>query len=71
MSDDPKGCFLQQERICGPDCVAYNEDTATTSREVANQPLAHCHFLLNLHRIGKHAVITAQAVSALRADKDG
>lgn len=67
---EPKGCFLQQERICGSDCVAYNADTAGTSREVADQPLAHCHLLLNLHRLGKHAVIIAQGIAALRTDRN-
>jgi phosphate uptake regulator len=69
--DNPKGCFVQQERICGSDCVAYNEDTSGTSREISSHPLAHCHLLLNLHRIGKHAVIMAQDVAAIREKVGG
>ncbi len=51
-------CFLEQSRTCGPDCMAFSAQTPTDNegrplQEYVGEQWAHCHLLVNLHRLGK------------------
>ena len=50
-------CFLDKERGCGPDCMAFSINTPGPDY---NEPWGHCLYLASLFRISKHAVIMAQ-----------
>lgn len=57
--DDPPagslGCFIRQERLCGPDCMAFMP--ARPQGDSYNGQWANCMLLVNAERIGKHLVI--------------
>jgi len=55
-------CFLDKERGCGPDCMAF---TVNTPGPEYNEPWGHCLYLSSLFRIGKHIVILAQQGESL------
>lgn len=57
-------CFLEEARVCGSDCVAYNTDPPK-EQDYVGQPWAHCHLLVNAHRAGKHLVILASLANRL------
>ena len=61
---DPKGaaCFLAQDRICGPDCMAYLPQVPEGPAYVGEQ-WAHCLLLVNAERAGKHLVVLASIVT--------
>lgn len=62
---DTKGlyCFLNNERPCGPDCMAYTE--RPDSPEYLGKQWAECLLLVNAHRVGKHLTILASVGDAL------
>lgn len=55
-------CFIDQGRICGPDCMAFLPQPPSEP-DYQGEGWAHCHVLVNAHRLGKHLVILAGAVS--------
>jgi hypothetical protein len=50
------GCFIDQHRICGPDCMAYLPQKPEGKAYIGEQ-WAHCHLLVNADRAGRHIVI--------------
>lgn len=52
------GCFLAQERICGPDCMAYLPQVPE-GEQFKGEQWAHCHLLVNADRTGRHIVVLA------------
>ena len=57
-------CFKDQQRICGPDCMAYLTHPPT-SPYYEGEMWAHCHVLVNHDRIGRHLVIVANTLGRL------
>ncbi len=57
-------CFMDQGRVCGPDCMAYLPQ-APGEPDYQGENWAHCHLLINAHRGGKHLVIIAGAASKI------
>lgn len=51
-------CFLNGDRACGPDCMAY--ETPPQHKDFVGKQWAHCLLLVNAHRTGKHLTILAQ-----------
>ena len=66
---DPEGstcCFLNSERVCGPDCIAFiPQIEKPTHSDFIGKEWSKCHILINLHRGGKHLVILAEAAGNL------
>lgn len=52
-------CFMDKERPCGADCMAFLTDPPSKDDYVGQQ-WSHCHLLVNAHRVGKHLVVLAQ-----------
>lgn len=52
-------CFMDQNRVCGPDCVAYLT-ARPEGKDYEQQPWACCTLLVNAHRGGKHLTVLAQ-----------
>jgi hypothetical protein len=63
---DPEGpaCFLNQERICGPDCIAYLSRPPEGTAYLGEQ-WARCHLLVNADRAGRHLVVLASTIGAI------
>lgn len=57
-------CFLASDRVCGPDCVAFNT-SPPREQDYVGQHFANCHLLINAHRAGKHLVILAAAATKM------
>jgi hypothetical protein len=51
-------CFLNMERACGPDCMAF--DAAPEGPDYKDRQWANCMLLVNAHRGGKHLIVLAQ-----------
>lgn len=60
-------CFLNAERFCGPDCMAYAAPPAGTDYQ--EQQWAQCKVLVSLHQGGKHLVVLAQAATNAAAER--
>lgn len=69
--DDKKGngllCFLNSERHCGSDCMAFAAPPA--GADYQEQQWANCKVLVSLHQGGKHLVVLAQTAVNTAADK--
>jgi hypothetical protein len=57
-------CFLAQDRICGPDCMAYLPQVPEGPAYIGEQ-WAHCMLLVNAERAGKHLVVLASVASTV------
>ena len=57
-------CFLDADRGCGPDCMAYLTNPPTDP-DYRDQHWARCHLLVNVHRGGKHMVHLAMIGSQM------
>lgn len=69
MSDEEKEtsgltCFLSENRPCGADCMAYL-NPVPAGKDFQGQQFAHCLLLVNIQRVGKHAVIIANDLAVL------
>jgi hypothetical protein len=60
-------CFLNGERGCGPDCMAYAAPPA--GADYQEQQWANCKVLVALHQGGKHLIVLAQMASNAAADR--
>jgi hypothetical protein len=63
--DDVQGgliCFLDRDRVCGSDCMAYESDPPTQP-DYRGKQWASCMLLVNAHRGGKHLTVLAQVAS--------
>lgn len=62
--EPPKGngltCWLNQDRLCGPDCMAFSNPPMAKGAEYANKQWANCIVLVSMHQESKHAAILAQ-----------
>ena len=65
------GCFMDQLRVCGPDCVAFLNPPPQNDPEYQGQPWSRCHMLVNVHRAGKHLVILTSDVHRLLTKQPG
>lgn len=67
MKEDDKGnglvCFLDQNRSCGPDCMAFLIERPE-GNDYRGQQWANCMLLVNAHRAGKHLTILASVTDA-------
>lgn len=61
-------CFLDQERVCGSDCMAYLVSPPTDPSYIGQQ-WARCHLLVNIERGGKHLVVLAAQASKMVISK--
>lgn len=59
-------CFLSPDRACGPSCMAYLTSPPTGDKEFRDQQWPHCHLLVNVHRMGKHLVVLASGLDAIK-----
>lgn len=48
-------CFLNNDRPCGPDCMAFAEPPE--GADYQGKQWANCMILVNAHRVGKHLPI--------------
>lgn len=58
------GCYRDQARVCGPDCMAYLPQKPE-GRAYIGEQWAHCHVLVNMDRQGRHLVVLADAASKI------
>ncbi len=58
-------CFLNRERYCGPDCMAYI--SRPDGSDYVAQQWANCMLLVNAHRAGKHMVVIASTLGEQNA----
>lgn len=61
-------CFLNQDRVCGADCMAFLP-TAPQGVAYIGQQWAHCLLLVNAERTGKHLIVLADIGNKLVASK--
>lgn len=54
-------CFMNSERPCGPDCMAY--ELAPPGPDYQDKQWANCLLLVNAHRAGKHLVVLASVAA--------
>lgn len=59
-------CFINNTRVCGPDCMAFLPQ-APSGDDYKGEQWAHCHLLVNAHRSGKHLTILANVHSQANA----
>lgn len=52
-------CFIDPDRRCGPDCMAYTLRVPEGEDYKGESQWAHCTVLVSMHRLGKHSVILA------------
>lgn len=57
-------CFMNQDRICGSDCMAYLPQ-APEGDWYKGEQWAHCHLLVNADRAGRHLVVLANVGSKI------
>jgi hypothetical protein len=72
IDDDPRNglvCFMQMDRPCGPDCMAFSS-SPPEGRDYFNQQWAHCSLLVNAHRVGKHVSILAVMLGEVKKPAD-
>lgn len=46
-------CFLNDTRVCGPDCMAYT--TAASESPYLNDQQKHCVAIVGIERLGRYA----------------
>lgn len=51
-------CFLDQARICGPDCMSFLTKPPEGPAYLG-ETWAKCHLLVNVDRVGRHLVVLA------------
>lgn len=69
MDPDSHGaCFINQDRVCGPDCMAFLT-VPPTGNAYQGENWAHCMVLVNLDRTGRHLTILANNDSSLLSMK--
>lgn len=62
-------CWRQADRICGLDCVAYQDDTQVPEgrdyRDAEGEPFqwARCRVLTDQHKQSKYLVVLGQAIN--------
>lgn len=54
-------CFLNADRQCGPDCMAFTPQPADV--QVLAPQQRHCVALVSAERLGRHAVIGVKILS--------
>lgn len=57
-------CFMNQDRICGADCMAFLPQKPEGVHFQGEQ-WAHCHLLVNADRAGRHLVVLASVGSKI------
>lgn len=57
LDDDPEKngltCFLNETRVCGPDCMAYT--TFQSESPYLNAQQKHCVAVVGIERLGRYA----------------
>lgn len=56
LDDDPRNglaCFIDGNRICGPDCMAFT--TQGSESPVLNDQQKHCVAIVSIERLGRYA----------------
>lgn len=52
-------CFLNSDRPCGPDCMAYTTHVKRAASSELNAQSAHCSVLVSLERAGRNLTVIA------------
>lgn len=66
--DDKLLCFLNKDRFCGPDCMAYK--TIPDDNKQLDKGQQHCVLLSAIERTGRSTNIIAQLIDTiLKRDK--
>lgn len=60
------GCFIDQARLCGVDCMAYLPQVPD-QKAYLGETWAHCLLLLNADRIGRHLVVLVDIAKSTAA----
>lgn len=60
-------CFFNQDRVCGPDCMAYLS-SPPSGKAYVGENWSHCHLLVNIDRTGRHLALIHQEISTLNID---
>jgi hypothetical protein len=60
-------CFLNQDRICGADCMAHLPQ-APEGPSYLGENWAHCLLLVDAERVGKHLVILVDLHKKVQAN---
>jgi len=55
-------CFMDAERICGPDCMAFLTFPRRANSSELSEMQSHCTFLSSADRIGRNITILASAL---------
>lgn len=64
------GCYKDQFRICGPDCMAFLPQVPGGAMYVGEQ-WAHCLLLVSHERSSRHLVVLADTLTKYAAFKRG
>jgi hypothetical protein len=70
LDDDPEknglACFLNADRICGADCMAYT--TIGSESKYLNDQQKHCVAIVGIERLGRYAGGILQLMKNTGAD---
>lgn len=59
------GCFYDQSRVCGPDCMAYLAQVPE-GKAYLGENWAHCKQLVTADQVGRHVIIIADLLQRVR-----
>lgn len=59
-------CFMGDERVCGPDCMAYT--TMPSESPYLNEQQKHCMFIVSAERLGRYAGGILSLLKSSKAD---
>ncbi len=62
-ADSSAMCFLDRERPCGPECLAYVTHPKLAKSSDLTQQQAHCAIINNFERVGRGTIMVGQAVA--------
>jgi len=72
---DPTGldqlyCFMDAERVCGPECMAFLTFPRKANSSELSEMQAHCTFLTSADRVGRNiTILTSALINKTKADK--
>lgn len=71
LDDDPElnglTCFLNSDRVCGPDCMSYS--TFASESPMLNDEQKHCTLLVAAERLGRYSGIIIKTLRNEQQDR--
>lgn len=70
VGGDSLFCFLDNKRVCGPDCMSFVTFPKRGKDSELSDTQAHCELILSTERVGRHiAIIASVLVDGQRKQK--